>query len=142
MSFALLAPAYTQDSSKSKRKTTKSQTKKSSSQPVSIPGLNKEERKLFLQSWVSEEVQFPSEIEAPKVEIPVQKAPVEPKKPEMSKPVGPSTPSPFWSFLTENSKVILVGLAILAFAIYRLRNIGVSAPSEHRGRIFSKFRDK
>lgn len=102
----------------------------------------KEEIQLFYKSWIIEDLQFP---EIPKPEEIVSK-PVEVQKQESPPPVSKiiiqenTKKNSIFHFFSENIKLILIGIAILTFALYRLR-YGTSTPSSS-GRIFSKFKNK
>lgn len=143
----LCGSIFSQESRRTKQKSAKTQIKKGNSSKKTGEeslGLSKEDRKLVYQSWVSEETLFPSETEEKKEETTVKKPPTTTQIPEYPKPkpLDPGKEGAISKFFSENLKMILVGLAILAFAVYRLRNMGISSPTEPRGRIFSKFRDK
>lgn len=116
--------------------------KKKVSKVSESPNWTKEEIQLFYQSWVVEDLQFPEtlkldevanqSIELSKKEVPhpVQKVSFQTDKKE----------NPIWNFFSENIKLILIAIAIISFALYRLR-YGSSTPNSS-GKIFSKFKNK
>ncbi len=102
----------------------------------------KEEIQLFYQSWIVEDFQFPETLSLE--EVSTQK--IEPPKEESVPPAKKvsiqinTQANPIVDFFSENIKFILIGLAILSFALYRLR-YGSSISHSSR-RIFSKFKNK
>lgn len=120
-----------------KKKSVKNQTQEST-------GIwTKQEIQEFYQSWIVEDLQFPDSFEVSLVET---TPPVNlPKKEESNSPQKIQFPveskeNPIFQFFSENIKLILIGLAILSFALYRLRY--GSSGYKSSGRIFSKFKDK
>ncbi|MCX7998272.1 MAG: hypothetical protein N3A69_04875 [Leptospiraceae bacterium] len=109
---------------------------------VSEPSLwTKQEILTFYQSWIVDELQFPDNLEIQQVPLKQE----EPPKKEVSLPTKiqfstESKENPFLHFFSENLKLILIGIAILSFALYRLRYGSSSYKSS--GKTFSKFKDK
>ncbi len=116
----------------------KGKKKSTTPPPTSYLSLPKEERKVIYNSWVLEEVSFPSELQMETNEIkpPSENLIKPPKK------IESESSNKFINFFLENQKIILVGLAIVLFAIYQFRKTGIYSSSKVARRTFSKFKNK
>jgi len=122
---------------------TKSKKKPISSTPPSYISLPKEDRKIIYSSWIIEEASFPSELPIEAKEIqPIENKPLENLIKNPSKKIDNESSNKFTKFFLENQKIILVGLAILLFAIYQFRKTGIYSSSKVARRTFSRLKNK